>query len=39
MSAEQLDRLCIEAMRRVNHFINRCAAQHLRHLRENWSRP
>ncbi len=33
MSPETLDRLCREAMQRVQYFINRCAGQHLRAMR------
>ena len=34
MTSEQLDRLCVEAMQRITYYINRCAAQHLRRMRE-----
>lgn len=34
MSTEQIDRLCVEAMQRITYYINRCAAQHLRRMRE-----
>jgi hypothetical protein len=27
-----LDQLCAEAMKRINHYINRAAAQHLYHM-------
>lgn len=38
MTAEQLERLCREALQRLDYFINRAAAQHLRRMRESWSR-
>ena len=39
MTQEQLDKLCLEAMQRLQYFVNRCAAQQLRRMREEWSRP
>lgn len=39
MSPEQLDRLCAEALVRLEYFINRCHAQQLRRMREMWSKP
>ena len=37
MTPEQLDRLCEAATRRLHQYINQCAAQHLRRMREKWS--
>lgn len=31
-----LDRLCAEALQRLEYFINRCAAQQLQRMRESW---
>jgi hypothetical protein len=38
MTAEQLDRLCREALQRLAYFINRSAAQQLRRMREEWKK-
>ena len=38
MSAEQLDKLCADARHRLQLYINRMAAQHLRRMKENWSK-
>ena len=38
MTAEQLDRLCREALQRLAYFINRSAAQQLRRMREAWKK-
>ncbi len=37
MSAEQLDKLCAEAMQRITYFINKAAAQQLRRMKESWT--
>ena len=29
-----LDQMCAEALKRINHYINRAAAQHLRAMKE-----
>lgn len=34
MTSEQIDRLCAEALQRINYFINRCAGQHIRAIRK-----
>jgi len=33
-----LDCLCAEALQRLEYFINRCTAQHLRRMKESWSK-
>lgn len=33
-----LDQLERDALRRLRRYINHCAAQHLRRMREKWSR-
>jgi hypothetical protein len=38
MSAEDLDRLCREAMARIIESINRSAGQHLRAMRKIWNK-
>ena len=38
MTTAQLDALCVAATRRLRQYINQCAAQHLRRMRESWSR-
>lgn len=38
MSAETLERLCKEAMQRVIYRINRSAGQHVRAMKNNWSK-
>jgi hypothetical protein len=38
VTQEQIDKLCLEAMQRLQYFVNRCAAQQLRRMREEWSR-
>lgn len=38
MTPEQLTALCDSAMQRIVYFINQSAAQHLRRMRENWSK-
>lgn len=39
MSTETLDRLVREAQQRLAYFINRSAGQHLRAMRNTWSKP
>jgi hypothetical protein len=39
MTSADLDRLCAEALQRLEYFINRCAAQQTRRMRENWRKP
>jgi hypothetical protein len=36
MDAETLDRLCREAIQRLQYHINRSASQHLRRMRESY---
>jgi len=36
VNAETLDRLALEAIRRIVYFINRSAGQHARAMRETW---
>jgi len=38
MSTETLDRLAREAMQRAIHTINRSAGQHVRAMKNNWSK-
>lgn len=38
MSKETLDRLAAEAMQRITYHINRSAGQHVRAMREKWSK-
>ena len=38
MSAEQLDRLCAQALQRINYFIARKTAQQQRRMRESWAK-
>ncbi len=38
MTPTDLDRLCAEAMARLQGFIARSAAQHLRRWREKWGK-
>lgn len=37
MTAETLDRLCSEAMQRINYWIARSAGQHIRAMREKFN--
>ena len=39
MTDAQLDALCAGAIKRINAYISRVAGQHLRRMRETWSRP
>lgn len=39
MTAADLDRICAEALQRLEYFINRCTAQQLRRMRESWRKP
>jgi len=39
VSPDQLERLCRLAVQRLQWFINRSAAQHMRRLRESWRKP
>lgn len=36
MTPEQLDKLCQEARQRLQNFVDRMAAQHIRRMREGW---
>ena len=36
VTTDQLDALCISATRRLRQYINQCAAQQLRRMRESW---
>jgi len=38
MSTEKLDRLCREAMQRLAYWINPSAGQHVRAMKNNWSK-
>jgi len=38
MSSETLDRLCAEALQRIGYHINRSAGQHIRAMKNNWSK-
>jgi hypothetical protein len=38
MSQDTLDRLCKEALQRINYWINRSAGQHVRAMKNNWSK-
>lgn len=38
MNPEQLDRLCNEALQRINYFIARKTAQQQRRMRESWAK-
>jgi hypothetical protein len=38
MSQETIDRLCREAMQRILYHINRSAGQHMRAMKNNWSK-
>jgi len=39
VTAAQLDALCAAATQRLRVYINQCAAQQLRRMRESWSKP
>lgn len=36
MTSEQIERLCQEALQRVNYWIARSAAQNVRRMKESW---
>lgn len=36
MTPEALEKLCEQARARLVYFVNRCAAQQLRRMREEW---
>lgn len=38
MTPEQLEKLCADARHRLQLFINRMAAQHIRRMKEAWSK-
>ena len=38
MTQTTLNRLCEEARQRIAYFINRCAGQHTRAMKNNWSK-
>lgn len=38
MSAQELDALCAAALKRINDYIARVAAQQARRMRERWGR-
>jgi len=39
MTPDQLNKLCAEALQRLEYFINRMAAQQLRRMKEGWIKP
>jgi len=39
MTQADIDRMATEALQRLTHFINRCAAQQIRRMRATWSKP
>ena len=39
MTTAQIDALCEAANKRLRQYINQCAAQQLRRMREKWSQP
>jgi len=38
MTQQQLDELCAQALQRITYFINRCAGQHIRAMKNAWSK-